>query len=206
MHAAPCPVLVHHETDDALVASPSSRPAAQTAGSEGEATRKKILLPVELAAEPGPTVAFAAKLARQWEADLYVLHVYSAPAYAANPHYVYAVQGIDWQRRRLEGKLLDWVSQLQKQHARTFALFEDGESPAREIQRVAANLHADLIVVSTHDRAWLAKYLCLQRCRRDRAAGGRSGSGVSGQAGTRPVRPARGTSLPRGNGNPLRFF
>lgn len=96
---------------------------------------------------------------RQWEADLYVLHVYSAPAYAANPHYVYAVQGIDWQRRQLEDKLLDWVSQLQKQHARTFALFEDGESPAREIQRAASNLHADLIVVSTHDRAWLAKYL-----------------------------------------------
>lgn len=38
-------------------------------------------------------------------------------------------------------------------------LFEDGESPVREIQRVAGNLRADLIVVSTHDRAWLAKYL-----------------------------------------------
>jgi nucleotide-binding universal stress UspA family protein len=159
MHAAPCPVLVYHEGYRGMLSSPSSSPAAQVAGSEGETIRKKILLPVDLAAEPGPTVAFGVKLARQWDADLYVLHVYSAPPYATSPHYVYAVQGIDWQRRQLEGKLLDWVSQLQKQHPRTFALFEDSESPAREIQRVAGNLHADLIVVSTHDRAWLSKYL-----------------------------------------------
>lgn len=145
MHAAPCPVLVYHEGYRGMLSAPNSSLAAQTTDAEGEATRKKILLPVDLTGKPGPTVAFAAKLARQWQADLYVLHVYSAPAYAANPHYVYAVQDIDWQRRQLEGKLLDWVSQLQKQHARTVALFEDGESAAREIQRVAANLHADEI-------------------------------------------------------------
>jgi nucleotide-binding universal stress UspA family protein len=159
MHAASCPVLVYHEAYQGTVTPPSPSPATPASGSQGKAARKAILLPVDLAGEPGPTVAFAAKLAHHWEADLYVLHVYSAPPYATSPHYVYAVQGIDWQRRQLEGKLLDWVSQLQKQHARTFALFKDGDSPAREIQRVAGNLHADLIVVSTHDRAWLAKYL-----------------------------------------------
>lgn len=159
MHAAPCPVLVYHQTNDAMVTAPSSGSAVQAAASEGETTRKTILLPVDLAGEPGPMVGFAAQLAHRWEADLYVLHVYSAPSYATNPRQIYALQGIDWQRRQLEDKLLSWVSELQKQHARTFALFEDGESPAREIQRVAGSLHADLIVVSTHDRAWLARYL-----------------------------------------------
>jgi nucleotide-binding universal stress UspA family protein len=159
VHTAPCPVLVYHEGYQGVLTAPSSSPATQTTSAAGEELRKKILLPVDLAGEPGPMVAFAAKLARQWGADLYVLHIYIAPRYTANAHHAYAVPAIDWQRRQLEGKLLDWVSQLQTQHARTFALFEDDESPAREIQRVAANLHADLIVVSTHDRAWLAKYL-----------------------------------------------
>jgi|GEM_PF-737842 len=159
MHIAPCPVLVYHEGYQGVLTAPSSSPATQTASAEGEVTRKKIVLPVDLAGEPGQTVAFAAKLARQWGADLYVLHIYTAPPYNADAHYASAVPGIGCQRRRLEGKLLDWVSQLQTQHARTFALFEAGESPARGIQQVAANLHADLIVVSTHDRAWLAKYL-----------------------------------------------
>jgi nucleotide-binding universal stress UspA family protein len=159
MHAAPCPVLVHHEAYQGMLTEPDSSLAAQTTGSEGKAIRKRILLPVDLAGEPGPAVAFAAKLAHLWDAELYALHVYCAPPSAADPHHVYAVQGIDWQRRQLEGKLLDWVTLLETQHARTFALFEDGESPAREIQRVAANLRADLIVVSTHDRGWLAKYL-----------------------------------------------
>jgi nucleotide-binding universal stress UspA family protein len=152
MHAASCPVLVYHEAKDALAAEPGG-------GAEGEVPRRKILLPVDLAGDTGPTVAYAAALARRWDAELYALHVYCPPPSAAHPHQVYAAEVIDWQRRQLEGKLLDWVSQLQQQSTRAFALFDDGESPAREIQRVAAKLRADLIVISTHDRAWLAKYL-----------------------------------------------
>jgi nucleotide-binding universal stress UspA family protein len=158
MHRAPCPVLVYHGDQPARLVSPDRGPGMQAAGLEPAAMHQKILAPVDLAAEPGPTLDFAVKLAREWNADLYLLHVYSAPPYVANSHYVYAVQGIDWHRRQLEAKLLDWVDRLQKHHPRTFPLFEDGDHPAEGIQAVAAALPADLIVVSTHDRNWLFRW------------------------------------------------
>jgi nucleotide-binding universal stress UspA family protein len=159
MHRARCPVLVYHEDHQTRGTVPSPGPEMQTAGSEQDATRKRILAPVDLAAEPGPTLDVAVKLAREWKADLYVLHVYSAPAYVGNSHYIYAVQGMDWRRRQLQDKLLDWVERLQTHHPRTFPLFEDGECPAEGTQGVAAALLADLIVVSTHDRTWLSRWL-----------------------------------------------
>ena len=159
MHRAPCPVLVYHEDHQIRITFPSPGPEVQGAGLEQDAVHKKILVPVDLAAEPGPTLNLGVKLARESKADLYVLHVYSAPAYVGNSHYIYAVQGVDWRRRQLQAKLLDWVERLQQHHPRTFALFEDGECPAEGIQGVAAKLPADLIVVSTHDRTWLSKWL-----------------------------------------------
>jgi nucleotide-binding universal stress UspA family protein len=158
MHRAPCPVLVYHGDQPTRLVSPNPSPEMQAAGLEPDAMHKKILAPVDLAAEPGPTLDFAVKLAREWNADLYLLHIYSAPPFIGNSHYIYAVQGIDWHRRQLEDKLLDWVDRLQKDYPRTFPLFEDGEHPAEGIQAVAAALPADLIVVSTHDRNWLARW------------------------------------------------
>lgn len=158
MHHAPCPVLVYHGNRQARLVSPNLGPEMQVPGLEPDALRQKIVAPVDLSAEPGPSLDLAVKLAREWNADLYLLHIYSPPAYAANSRYIYAVQGIDWRRRELEAKLLDWVDDLQKNHPRTFPLFEDGDHPAEGIQAVAAALPADLIVVSTHDRIWLARW------------------------------------------------
>lgn len=159
MHRAPCPVLVYHEDNQTRITVPSAGPEMQTAGSEKDAPRKRILVPVDLTAEPGPTLNLAVKLAREWKTDLYVLNVYATPAYVANSHYIYAVQGVGWRRRQFQDRLLEWVEHLQKAHPRTFALFEDGECAATGIREVAAKLPADLIVVSTHNRTWLSKWL-----------------------------------------------
>jgi universal stress protein F len=141
VHRAPCSVLVYHGPK-ASVAAASFR---------SEVTRQVILAPVDLVGEFAPALEFAAALAHRWEADLYVLHVYSAPESVASSHNPHQAQGIATYRRLRNTKLLDWVGRLEPPHPRTFPLFEDDQSPIDCIQETARKLHADLIVIGAHD-------------------------------------------------------
>ncbi|HEY0791771.1 MAG TPA: universal stress protein [Chthoniobacterales bacterium] len=141
VHRAPCSVLVYHDAEG----SPGGTLARP------EAARRLILAPVDLIAESAPALEFAVTLACRWDADLYVLHVFSTPESAASSHYPHEVQGVEGYRQARSAKLQEWVSRLQSRHPRTYPLFEADQSPVDCIQQTSRQLRADLIVISAHN-------------------------------------------------------
>jgi nucleotide-binding universal stress UspA family protein len=53
--------------------------------------------------------------------------------------------------------LFELVDKLRERHEKVYPLFTDNDCPAEAIQDIGRQLNADLIVVSTHDRNWLAQ-------------------------------------------------
>jgi nucleotide-binding universal stress UspA family protein len=141
VHRAPCSVLVYHKPKGPLESTQVGP----------EAARRLILAPVDLIGESAAALEFAVDLARRWDVDLYVLHVFSTPESAASSHYPHEVQGAEGYRQARSAKLQEWVSRLQSRHPRTYPLFEEDQSPVDCIQQTARQLRADLIVISAHD-------------------------------------------------------
>lgn len=126
---------------------------------ERELRTKTILAAVNLLDQPCEALDFAVELARQWEANLYVTYVYSYLPRVAGSKLVHAVPSVDWERHRVSAKLYRLVERLRERYPRTFAYFTDNDCPAEAIQNLASKLDADMIIVSAHDKGWLAKLL-----------------------------------------------
>ena len=118
---------------------------------------KVILAPIKIADGSNGALEFAFDLARRWRAKLYVLYVHSPLPKVSASTLIYAVDSVDWERRRRLIKLFELVDKLRERHEKVYPLFTDNECPAESIQDIGRQLNADLIVVSTHDTNWLAQ-------------------------------------------------
>lgn len=128
--------------------------------SEGQRARKKtILAPINVLDQSSEALDFAVELARRWKARLYVMYVYSNLPRVSGSRLIHAVPSVDWERHRVLVNLYRLVDRLREQHRRTFACFADNDCPAEAIHNVANKLNADMIIISAHDKRWLAKLL-----------------------------------------------
>jgi nucleotide-binding universal stress UspA family protein len=116
-----------------------------------------ILAPINVLDQPSQALDFAIELAQQWDANLYVMYVYSHLPQVSGAKLIHAVSNVDWERHQASVNLYRLVDQLREQYKRTFAYFTDNDCPAEAIQDVAGKLDADMIIISGHDKGWLAK-------------------------------------------------
>jgi len=126
---------------------------------ERELEMKTILAPINIVEGASEALEFAVELATRWQANLYVMYVYSALPRVSGAKLIHAVQSVDWKRHQLSVDLYKLVDRIREGYPRTFAYFADNDCSAEAIQDVASKLDADMIIVSAHDKGWLAKLL-----------------------------------------------
>ncbi len=130
-----------------------------TAAIERESKKKTIVAPVNLVGAPSEALEFAVELAQRWQANLCVMYVYSALPRVSAARLIHAVPSVDWGRHQLSVDLYKLVDRIRERYPGTFAYFTDNDCPAEAIQDVASKLDADMIIVSAHDKGWLAELL-----------------------------------------------
>jgi nucleotide-binding universal stress UspA family protein len=124
---------------------------------ERDLKTKTILAPIKIAG--GKTLEFAVGLAQRWQANLYVMYVYSGLPRVSGARLIHAVPSVDRERHQRSVDLYKLVDRIRERYPLTFAYFADNDCPAEAIQNVASQLDADMIIVSAHDKGWLARLL-----------------------------------------------
>ena len=138
----------------------SDKEISEEAGAmERELKTKTIVAPINIVEGPSEALEFAVELARRWQADLYVMYVHSALPRVSAARLMHAVPNVDWERHQLSVDLYKLVDRIRERYPGTFAYFADNDCPAEAIQNTANKLGADMIIVSAHDKGWLAKLL-----------------------------------------------
>ena len=120
---------------------------------------KTIIAPIDLLSGPSEALDFAVDLAQRWQANLFITYVYSELPRVSGSKLIYALHSVDWRRHGLSVDLYKLVDRFRKRYPRTFAYFADNDCPAEAVEILATELDADLIIISAHDRGWLAKLL-----------------------------------------------
>jgi len=138
----------------------SDRPVnKEIKGRESELGTKTILAPINVLDQSSQALDFAVELARRWKAKLYLIYVYSNLPRVAGSKLIHALPSVDWERYRVSMNLFGLVDRLRLQYQRIFAYFADNDCAAEAIQNAANQFDADLIIISAHDKGWLAKLL-----------------------------------------------
>ena len=130
-----------------------------TAPIEREAKKKTIVAPINIVSRPSEALEFAVEVAQEWQANLYVMYVYSELPRVSGPKLIHALHSVDWDRHRRSFDLNKLVDRIRERYPRTFAYFTDNDCPAEAIQDAASKLGADMIIISAHEKGWLAKLL-----------------------------------------------
>jgi nucleotide-binding universal stress UspA family protein len=118
---------------------------------------KRILVPVDFSESSRKALQYAGSFARQFNAELILLHVVEPPAYPGNaPLVVTAMMFDDADLRELAAKKL---SELRNEIGSQTAVKANVRSgvPYHEIIRAAEETNTDLIVISTHSRTGFAR-------------------------------------------------
>src|ERR1700752_2651123 len=105
---------------------------------ERELEMKTILAPINIVEGASEALKFAVELATRWQANLYVMYVYSALPRVSGARLIHAVQSADWKRHQLSVDLYKLVDRIREGYPRTCAYFADTDCPAKAIQDVAS--------------------------------------------------------------------
>jgi Universal stress protein family len=124
-----------------------------------ELKTKKIITTVDLVNGPDEALDFAVELAQRWQADLCIMYVYAGLPRVSGARLIYAVPSIDWERYLLSVDLYKLVDRIRERYPRTSGYFTDNDCPAEAIQGVASKFDVDMIIVSGHEKGWVAKLL-----------------------------------------------
>jgi nucleotide-binding universal stress UspA family protein len=122
-------------------------------------TLRRILVPVDFTETSDRALDYAIELARRFEAGITVMHAYQIPVYGfPDATYITAAE-MATQISNAAQKRLDAILDTNKTAGVDMnVLLRDGV-PWEEINAVAAEVHADLIIIGTHGRRGLARAL-----------------------------------------------
>ena len=129
------------------------------ARSPGVLTLRHLLVPVDFTETSERALEYAVEMARKFESSITVMHAYQIPVYGF-PDGAYitgadlASQLSNVAQQRLDGV----VSSLKASGVPMSSVLRDGV-PWEEINAVATETHADLIIIGTHGRRGLARAL-----------------------------------------------
>ena|SRR5579871_1148790 len=122
---------------------------------------RRILIGVDFSDYSKEALADAAVLAKHFGADLYLFHAFDVPAYYVPSMGGRGLKVLDWLRTLREDahkqlEALAW--EVQQQGVKVHPTLKEGV-PFREIPKAAKEMEADLIVLGTHGRTGLDRFL-----------------------------------------------
>src|SRR6266481_9205836 len=94
-----------------------------TAAIERESKKKTIVAPINIVSGPSEALEFAVELAQEWQANLYVMYVYSELPRVSGPKLIHALHSVDWDRHRRSFDLNKLVDRIRERYPQTFAYF-----------------------------------------------------------------------------------
>jgi nucleotide-binding universal stress UspA family protein len=119
---------------------------------------KTILVPTDLRPESMIALRYALTLARQFDANLTLLHVLEEP-YTSDTELEPGSEGLPVLKKSNEERELALLEEeLRLEYRNCRSCFRVG-SPFRQIVREAENIKASLIVISSHSYGWLERIL-----------------------------------------------
>jgi universal stress protein A len=122
---------------------------------------QKIVVAVDLSQHSEATTHYAAELAKCFNADLYVIHVFSpASFYATASEKTYGL--INEECARLRRKLDQLTDGVREEVPKSEAILLMGD-PAEEIKAMARDIDADLIITASHHPGFLARLFNLDK-------------------------------------------
>lgn len=122
---------------------------------------QKIVVAVDLSKHSEATTHYAAELAKCFNADLYVIHVFSpASFYATASEKTYGL--INEECARLRRKLDQLTDGVREEVPKSEAILLMGD-PAEEIKAMARDIDADLIITASHHPGFLVRLFNLDK-------------------------------------------
>lgn len=124
-------------------------------------TYKKIVVPLDGSGWANRAVPHATRIARNNNAELILLHVYHSPLAEYRDSLSLANQTtlIDQERERIKNDLISLRTDLRSQGITVRGHIIDGRDPASNIIKYVNAEGADLVVMSTHGRTGLARFI-----------------------------------------------
>jgi universal stress protein A len=119
---------------------------------------EKILVPTDLRLESMVAFQHAVTLAKLFDSELTLLHVFEEPYSFDNEIGLGAVELLGVKRSNAERELALIEKHLRAQHPKCRSCFRVG-TPFEQIVREAENIGANLIVMSSHSYSWLDRIL-----------------------------------------------
>ena len=116
---------------------------------------KTILVPTDLRPESMVALRYALTLAKQFDANLMLLHVLEEP-YSSDTQLERGAAGLLDLTKGDEAHLALLEKELRSEHANCRSCFRIG-SPFEQIVREAENINASMIVMSSHSYGWLGR-------------------------------------------------
>jgi nucleotide-binding universal stress UspA family protein len=118
---------------------------------------KRILVPTDLSAASLKGVAYAVKIARHFDAELTILHVFRhPPPLGSVTGGYYLADDFDHSRRETRRKLTAILEDVGGGQAKANSCILFGR-PATEIAATAEAINSDLIVICAHHYNWLQR-------------------------------------------------
>jgi nucleotide-binding universal stress UspA family protein len=127
----------------------SSRPSAKP---------RQIIVPVDLTNDCTASIDYAIRLAKAFGSTVNLLHLYQDPYVVSQGSRSPNCDLFKEQRRQVFADFYDLLRETQNKYPDSVGYFEYG-NPDREIDVIARQLHADLLVVSMHHGKWLEHLL-----------------------------------------------
>jgi phosphinothricin acetyltransferase len=141
--------------------STETQPPASDQTENRAARYHKIVVPLDGSGWAERAVSHAAQIAKDNEAELILLHVYHSPLAEYSDALALADQAdlIDRERDEMKRYLIGLRNDLRSQGVKVRGHILNGRSPAHHICNYVRNEGADLVVMSTHGRTGLARFL-----------------------------------------------
>ena len=120
---------------------------------------KRILVPIDFSPHADRAFAYARELAVKLQAELHVVHVYQAPMYALPEGVAFAGPELETELSHAAQRQLDaWLQSKGSEAPQVKGLLRKGV-PSDEIVRGAVDTNAGLIVMGTHGRTGVTRFL-----------------------------------------------
>ncbi|PJF44960.1 MAG: hypothetical protein CUN55_01265 [Phototrophicales bacterium] len=122
---------------------------------------KKIVVPLDGSGWADRAVPHAARIAKNNDAEIILLHVYHSPLASYQDSLALAKQGefVDQERENIKKHLISVRNDLRSQGIKVRGHIVDGRDPAYNIIKYVKAEGADLVVMSTHGRTGLARFI-----------------------------------------------
>lgn len=124
-------------------------------------TYSKIVVPLDGSGWAARAVSHAARIARNNNAELILLHIYHSPLseYRDSLSLANQTELIDQERERIKNHLISLRTDLRSQGITVRGHIIDGRDPASNIVKYVRAEGADLVVMSSHGRTGLARFI-----------------------------------------------